>query len=319
MTDISAVEISLEECRRYMARAERALESLKAGNDNNSYTAAMKRSSSDLSDILVVVRGNHKETKSGHLVKLSETVARNEIVEKVPFNPVIPRGVHPDDECILCPECKMLYSNVHLSHDTQLCPECRRSQGNVTGTHPDPSQFLCSECGCLVDLHKMISSDLTEGQKVCESCFHSDEYQARTADKFIKSLPLRTCFKCGRGFHSENPCKWKGEIHCDDCYHMVSREKCEPASSAWKSTPGTSNGRYRCLEDEAIELAYGTCSPVKTSWTEIWELADTENDLAKEIISLLGEARSTNRITAVRSFVKAVKAGKIPEAPAGDE
>ena len=268
MTDISAVEISLEECRRYMARAERALESLKAGQDNNSYTAAMKRSSSDLSDILVVVRGNHKETKSRHLVKRSETVARNEIVEE-------------------------------------------------RGTHPDPSQFLCSECGCLVDLHKMISPDLTEGQRVCESCFHSDVYQARIADKFIKSLPLRICFECGRGFHSENPCRLKGEIHCDDC--MVSREKCEPVSGAWKNTPGTSNGRYRCLEDEAIELAYGTCSPVKTSWAEIWELADTENDLAKEIISLLGEARSTNRITAVRSFVKAVKAGKIPEAPAGDE
>ncbi|MDP2217477.1 MAG: hypothetical protein Q8J68_09340 [Methanolobus sp.] len=282
MTDLSAVEISLEECRRYVARAERALESLKAGKDNNSYTAAMKKSSSDLSDVLVVVRGDHKETKSRHLVKRNETVAQNEIVAP-------------------------------------------------SGTHPDPNQFLCSECGCLVDLHKMISPDLTEGQKVCESCFHSDAYKARTIDKFIQSLPLRTCFKCGQKFHSENPYKWKGEIHCDDCFHMVSREKdellpeperkptkYEPVSGAWKNTPGTSNGRYRCLEDEVIELAYGTCSPVKTSWAEMWELADTENNLAKEIIPLLGEARSTNRITAVRSFVKAVRAGKIPESPAGD-
>jgi hypothetical protein len=298
VTDISAVEISLEECRRYMARAERALESLKAGNDNNSYTAAMKRSSSDLSDALVVVRGNHKETKSGHLVKRSETVARNEIVEKVPFNPVTPRGVHPDDECILCPECKMLYSNVHLSHDTQLCPECRRSQGNVTGTHPDPSQFLCSECGCLVDLHKMISPDFTEGQKVCESCFHSNAYQSRKAKESEQTGQVQ----------SQKPLE-----------NEQKPPKAEQRPQKWKNTPGTSNGRYRCLEDEAIELAYGTCSPIKTSWTEIWELADTENDLAKEIISLLGEARSTNRITAVRSFVKAVKAGKIPEAPAGDE
>jgi len=270
VTDISAVEISMGECRRYMARAERALESLKAGQDNNSYTAAMKRSSSDLSDILVVVRGNHRETKSRHLVKRSETIARNEIVAP-------------------------------------------------SGTHPDPSQFLCSECGCLVDLHKMISQELTGGEKVCEACFHSDAYQTRTTDKFIASLPLRTCFECGRGFHSESPCQWKGEIHCDDCFHMVSQEKCEPVSGAWKNTPGTSNGRYRCMGDEIVELAYGTCTPVKIPWVEIWSLVECKDKLKEEIMSLLGKEWTGNKNAAISTFVTAVRAGKIPEAPAGDE
>lgn len=288
MTDLSAVEISLEECRRYMARAERALESLKQGQDNNSYTAAMKRSSSDLSDALVVVRGNHKETKSKSLVKRNETVARNEIVEKVPFNPYIPRGIHPDDECILCPGCNMVYSNVHLSHDTDLCPDCRTT-------------------------------------------------------KFIASLPSRTCFKCGQKFNSENPCKWKGEIHCDDCFEVVSREEderkrpgseqnthvqsqnpseneqnagsAEQRAPRWKQTPGSSSGKYRCLDDEFVELAYGSCSPIKTSWSEIWSLLDSRGSIAKEIESLLGDTISSNRVTAVRVFVKAVRAGKIPEAP----
>lgn len=293
MTDISAVEEALFECDRFKQRAQKALESLLKGEDNNSYTAAMKRASQDLSNALVAVRGNHKE-------------AREKPLSKAAKSPDIP---------------------------------------------PIKS----------------------------------------SSKEFTKSLPQRTCFKCGQKFHSENPCRWKGEIHCDDCYYVVSHDpieeeakggtqpdsdqyhcqecgllytkkdwcmeygtckKCaehldfkelgeittrakeidsavqsiehKPAANPktateWKSTPGTSNGSYRCLEDEMVELVYGTCSPVKLSWVEIWSMAESNGGLAKEIRSLLGSTSNSNKVTAIRSFVKAVRAGQIPEAQGGDE
>ncbi|WP_135612776.1 hypothetical protein [Methanococcoides sp. AM1] len=48
-----------------------------------------------------------------------------EDIPMTPFNPTMPRGIDPDDECIRCPTCNMLYSNIYLDHTTSLCPNCR--------------------------------------------------------------------------------------------------------------------------------------------------------------------------------------------------
>lgn len=262
MTSVEAVEISLEECRRYMVRAEIAAARLRRGEDNNKDTAAMKRASYELSNSLVPVRNRPFGAKKRNGKKLPSIEEIRQEVEE-------------------------------YKHET------------VSGAHPDQNQFLCSECSGPVDLHKIIPPGLTSGEKVCESCFHSNAYQSRKAEIREQKQPETEQKPCPA---EQNP----GPIKQSSC-------KEEQRPSKWKNIPGSSNGQYRCLADEMIEVRYGSCVPIKIAWAETWELVDCKGSTTDAIKQLLGDIRTNNKVTAVRSFVKAVKAGKIPEAPAGDE
>lgn len=91
------------------------------------------------------------------------------------FNPDMPRGIDGDDECIKCPGCDMVYSNVDAVHETELCPICRRREENVgKGTHPDPEQYHCQECGCIYPAEfKETRGDKT----MCSSCWATEDNQ----------------------------------------------------------------------------------------------------------------------------------------------
>lgn len=244
-------------------------------------------------------------------------VVRQEVVLKVTTHRI--DGLQPVE-----PRIKLEYE-ADIPTMEEIRKEAEEHEATSTATHPDPSQFLCSECVCIVDLHKMISLELTGGEKVCESCFHSDAYQARTpTDDFIASLPSRTCFRCGQKFNSENPCKWKGEIHCDDCFDAVSHEEEKQPESEkeikqsktpdWQPTPGNKNAVYRCYDD-FVEVKYGVSGIVKLTWADVWPLVDCNGKLTDEIMAILGKEWTGNKNAAISAFVRAVRAGKIPEAP----
>jgi len=105
------------------------------------------------------------------------------------FNPDMPRGIDGDDECIKCPGCDMVYSNVDAVHETELCPICRRREENVgKGTHPDPEQYHCQECGLLYQ-----SEAYCHEYGMCKECAeHSDfkELAGRVQNTKPEYVPL---------------------------------------------------------------------------------------------------------------------------------
>ncbi|WP_407356775.1 hypothetical protein [Methanolobus sp. WCC5] len=238
MTSVEAVEIALEECDRFRVRAEQALERLRAGEDYNSHTAAMRRASMDLTKALVDVRGT-----------------RVSFTRKEETKPPIRR------------------------RETTACDDAVVEGG----TQPDPDQFLCSECGCLIDLHKQISPELTDGEKVCESCFHSNAYQAIRERKSEQKQPVN-----------------------------------EQISNEWVDVPGVKNLQYRILDD-ALEIRKDGADCDKWSFDIFYTLLDLAGRTRSvEISSLVkGQVYAPKKQIALNQITTAIEKGII-ELPGSD-
>jgi hypothetical protein len=79
----------------------------------------------------------------------------------------------------------------------------------------------CKGCGAFVAVMQKttVTVHKIDGMGPTEELPRLDaDIIAEDTEKFIESLPQRTCFECGQKFHSENPCMLKGEIVCDDCF-----------------------------------------------------------------------------------------------------
>ncbi|WP_406671151.1 hypothetical protein V7O67_05320 [Methanolobus sp. ZRKC4] len=151
-------------------------------------------------------------------------------------------------------------------------------------------EFLCSECGCLVDLHKMISQELTGDEMVCESCFHSDEYQSRGTKGCEQEISK-----------TEQPLLYN------------------PPSNEWRDLTAVKNLQCR-IHSDSVELRKDGVDCDKWSLDVIYTLLDLNNrSRSSEIKSLTKDVKyGPLKSTALNQLILAIESREVV-LPGGDE
>ena len=189
---------------------------------------------------------------------------------------------------IICPYCQCAHIPTALDgiyeegYQAVVCMECGKPFVNQTTMTPVFVSYALVGVGQEMPTQEEVAQDIAEDPEeiLCVDC----------GKPAVPNSAFRLCAECAEDGPENQPLPIS-------------------TNSVFRQCPMSKNTTYR-LDGDHVEVKYKKSTPVRTTKSDIYMLCKEENPTSS-IKELLGPDANTNKVAALNTVVRAVKAGLI--------